>query len=88
MDRGVPVADRAEVALEVADVHGVEADDSDEEPDVRLRELAADEIVLALQDLLEPVERLEERHDRRLVRLLRRREARLVHPVYRPLLVP
>ena len=38
MDRGVAVADRAEVALEVADVDGVEAHDRDEEADVGLGE--------------------------------------------------
>ena len=88
VDRRVPVADRADVALEVADVHRVKADDGDEEADIRLGEPVADQVVLAREHLLEPVERLEERDDRRLVRLLRRREARLVHPVYRPLLVP
>ena len=83
MDRRVAVADRAEVALEVTDIHRVKANDGDEQPDVRFRELAADEIVLAVQNLLEPVERLEERDDGCLVRLLRRREAGLVHAVCR-----
>ena len=83
MDRRVSIADRAEVALEVTDVDGIEADDGDEQPDVRLGEPAADKVVLVLQYLLEPVERLEERNDRRLVRLLRRRKASLVHAVCR-----
>ena len=83
VDRRVSIADRAEVALEVTDVDGIEADDGDEQPDVRLGEPAADKVVLVLQYLLEPVERLEERNDRRLVRLLRRRKASLVHAVCR-----
>ena len=46
VDGGVPIADRAEVALEVAYVDRVESNDSHEETDVGLRELVPNEVVL------------------------------------------
>ena len=55
VDRRVPVADRADVALEVADVDGVEAYDGHEQTDVCLSKLIAHEVVLALEDFLKPV---------------------------------
>jgi hypothetical protein len=72
----------AEVALEVPDIDSVEANDGREEPDVCLGELVPDDVLLAaLEDLLEAVERLEQRLDRGLVRLLGGGEARLVDAV-------
>ena len=82
MDVRISIPDRAEVALEVADVDGVEADDGDEEADVGLSELVPDEEVFALEDALEAVERGEEREDGGLVGFLRRGEAGLVHAVW------
>lgn len=78
---GVPVADGPDVAFEVSYVHRVEAYDGDEEANIRLGEPTANEVVLASKNFLQFVERLEERHHRRLVRGLRRREPRLVHAI-------
>ena len=51
------------------------------ESHVCLGEAVADQIVFAVEHLLEAVERLEERGNSCLVRRLRRREARLVHTI-------
>lgn len=64
--------------MEADDTH-----DSDEQPDVCLGELVADEVVLAGEHLLQPVERREQRLHSRLVRLLRRRKPGFVHAVCR-----
>lgn len=72
---GVAIPDGSDVALEVPDVHRVEAHDGHEEANIRLRETIADEVVLASKNFLQFVERLEERHHRGLVRGLRRRKA-------------
>ena len=66
----------------MADINGVEADDRDEEAHVRLSEAAADEVVLAREHLLKPVEGREERHNSGLVRLLGRRKPGFVHAIY------
>lgn len=55
--------------------------DGGEETYVGFCELVTDEIILALKDLLESVERVEERVNRLFVRGLRRRKAALVHTV-------
>ena len=81
MNGRVPVTNRADVALEMDDVDGVEADDGDEEADVGLGELVADEVIFAFEDGLEAVERGEEREDGGFVGFLRRGEAGLVHAV-------
>lgn len=50
-------------------------DDGREEADVGFSELVADEVLLALEDLFNPVEGLEQRHDRGFVSGLRCRKA-------------
>src|SRR5438874_2469383 len=64
------VDDSPQVALEVAEVDGVETDERREQPDVRLGHPIANQIPLTAQPRVEPVEAREQRHDRRLVRLL------------------
>ena len=81
MDGRVPVADRADVALEVANIHRVEADDGDEEADVGIGELVPDEVVFAFEDGLEAVERGEEREDGGFVGFLCGGEAGFVHTI-------
>lgn len=81
VDGGIAVAYRADVALEVPDVHWVEANDCDKESNVGLSELISDEVVLAPEHLLESIERLEERVDGLLVCALCRRESSLVHTI-------
>jgi hypothetical protein len=52
----VPIVDEPpEVALEVADIDGIEADQRREQPPVGLGERVAGQIALARQALLEPV---------------------------------
>ena len=64
----------------MADVGAIEADDGGVESDIGFRELVAEEIGASVgEDLLEAVERVEERADVGLVRFLGRREATLVH---------
>ena len=55
VDGRVAVAYRTDVALEVPDVYGVEADDRDEESNVGLGQLVTDEVILALEHLLKPI---------------------------------
>src|SRR5690606_2606796 len=75
------VDDAPPVALEVQVVHGVEADERREEPPVGLGDRVARQPAAPCEPLLEPVERLEQRHDGLLVRLLRGGEAGAVHAV-------
>ena len=75
------VGDAADVALEVPDVHDVEAQQGGDEADVGLRHLVAGEITLRGQPVVDEIERLEQRYHGGLVGLLRRREACLVHTV-------
>ena len=55
--------------------------DGDEETDVCFGEAVTDEVVFALEDLLETIERVEERVDGRLVGLLRGGETGLIHSI-------
>ena len=81
VDGRVSVADRAQVAFEVADVHGVEADDGDEQADVGLGQPVADEVVLVCQDLLESVETFKDHGNGGGVGFLGGREADFVDAI-------
>ena len=81
VDRRVSVADRADVALEVADVHRVKEDDGDEEADIDLCQGVADDVVPAGEDLLEAIEGLEERDHGCIVRFLRLCEAGFIYSI-------
>jgi hypothetical protein len=70
-----------EVALEVADIDRIEADQGGEQPPVGLGEPVAEQIALADRRCLQPVERLEQRQHRFLVGLLGGGEAGLVDAV-------
>jgi hypothetical protein len=58
----------------VGDVDGVEPDEGGEEADVGFGQLATDEVLFALEDVLEAVERGEEGIDSIQVSLVRRDE--------------
>jgi len=59
-------------------VDGIESNDGGVEPDVRLGELSSYQEVLSIEDLLEPVEGVEERNNGLLVRSLSGCESALV----------
>ena len=56
---------------------------SDKEADIGFGEAVTDKVVLALEHLLDAVERLEERDNGRFVRFLRRCKPGLVHTIYK-----
>src|SRR5260370_1664751 len=65
------VDDPPQVALEVAVIDRVEANERGEQPPVRLRDVLADEVALAREPPLELVERTEHRAERLFVGFLR-----------------
>lgn len=69
------VADPADVALKVAVIDRVEADERREQPDVRLGQYHANEVSRSGKRLRQSVERLEQRCHRLLIGLLRGRNA-------------
>jgi len=71
--------------MEIARAHerSRRAHDRDKEPDIRLCQCIADEIVLAGQHLLEAVQTVKERVHRLVVRLLRSREPGLVYAIWK-----
>ena len=75
------VRDPADVALEMAVIDRIEADQRGPQPDIRLGEPPADQPLLPLQPLLQRVELGEQRHHRRLIGMLRGRETGLVNSV-------
>ena len=75
------VPDLPQVALEVAEIDRVEADEGGEEPPVGFRQPLAAEVALAGEPRLEPVERLEQGAERLFVCLLRGGEARAIDAV-------
>jgi hypothetical protein len=97
VDVGVAAANSAYIALEIPYVGDVEADlaalsmraetgvtgahDSDEEPDVGLGQLLANEVLPAFQNFLDPIERLKHLLDGLFVHRLLRCEARTVYAV-------
>ena len=54
---------------------------ADEQPDVRLSKLVTDEVVLASENLLNPVKRVEQRNHGFFVRLLSSGKASFVHAI-------
>src|SRR6185437_6603506 len=75
------VPDLPQVALEVPEINGIEADQRGEQAPVRLREPVAQEKALALKARLEPVEGLEQGPERLLVSRLGHRESGAINPV-------
>ena len=75
------VDDAAQVALEVADVHGVEAHERREQAPVRLGDRVAHQVAARREARVELVERVEEPAERALVGGLRAREAGAVDAV-------
>ncbi len=75
------VGDPPTVALEVADIDGVEADERGEEPPVGLRQAVAHQEALLVELAVELVERVEERAERLFVGLLRLGEAGAIDAV-------
>lgn len=75
------VNETAQVAFEMSMVDGIEADQRREQTDIRLRQLPADEVALAGEARLQPVEPGEERVDRLLVSGLGGGKTGLVDPV-------
>ena len=83
MNSRVPGTNIPNITLEVLDVHGVEADDGREEPDVSFGDIGAEEVgvCVACYVLLDTLERGEERCHGFFVRFLGGCEAGLVHAV-------
>ncbi len=65
------IPDLAKIALEMAEIDWIEADERGEQAPVRLRQPLADQEALAREPRLEPVERLEQLPERFFVGLLR-----------------
>ncbi len=82
------VGDAAQIALEVTDVHRVKAQQRGEQAPVGFGEPFAAQISPARQALFQPVQRLEQWHDRLFVGRLRGRESGLVHAVVDVLVNP
>ena len=73
--RGI-VGDFAQVALEVPEIDGVEADERGEQAPVRFRQPLAKQEALAREPRLQEVERVEQGAERLLIGFLRGRETR------------
>lgn len=78
---GEIVPDRAEVALEVVVVDGIETNDGRERADIDFGELIADEVVFALEHLFESLQALEQGVNGVFVSLRLAGETALVHAV-------
>src|SRR5690606_8076578 len=76
--------DPAAVALEVAVIDLVEADERGEQADVGFSELVSGKITALRKKLLDPVERVEHARDRLLIGRLARSKPRLVDAVVAP----
>ena len=64
---GIVVSNGSDIALEVLMVNWVESNDSGKKSNVRLGQFPANQVLFALEHLLESIQRLEQRSDRRLV---------------------
>jgi hypothetical protein len=82
MDVRVATPNRPNVTLEMTVVGDVKSDDCHKEADICFRELPADKIVLALENLLDSVKSLEEREYCSFISCLGGCEPGSIHAIY------
>ena len=81
MNSGIPGTNITNITLKMLNIHGIKANNRREEPDISLRQSTSDKVVIALQNALNSVQRLEDFRYRSLVGFLRRCKAGFVNAI-------